>query len=264
MDLSKISLDGKVALVTGGSRGIGRASALAFADAGADVVVTSRKLPDLEEVAKEIKDRGRKSLAIASHVAKPDEMKSLVDKVEAEFGRIDILMNNAGTNPYSGPLMDAEEWAWDTTMNVNLKGPFLLSQLVAKKMKEQGGGSIINVASVAGLRVGKLPIYAVTKAALLMLTKAMAKEWGQFNIRVNAIAPGIIRTRLSELLWKQPEVEKEAVKNSAMLRIGEPDDIAKAALFLASDASSFITGDTLVADGGELLGGPLSFSQEEE
>ncbi len=256
MDFSKISLKGKVALVTGGSRGIGRASALAFADAGANVVVASRKLADLEGVAKEIKAKGVKGLAVASHVAKLDDLKNLVEKVKSEFGRIDILMNNAGTNPYYGPIMDAEEWAWDTTMNVNLKGPFLLSQLIGRVMKEQGGGSIINTSSVDGLRAEKLGIYSVTKAGLIMLTENMAKEWGQYNIRVNAIAPGIIKTRLSEALWKEPVVGEEAIKRTALLRLGEPEDVAKVALFLASDASSYITGTTIVVDGGELLGGP--------
>ena len=256
MDFSKISLDGKVALVTGGSRGIGRASALAFADAGADVVVASRKLPDLEAVAGEIKAKGRKGLAIASHIAKIEESKNLVEKVMAEFGRIDILMNNAGTNPYFGPLMEAEEWAWDVTMNVNLKGQFFLSQLAARIMKEQGCGNIINTASVAGLRAGELSIYGVTKAGLIMLTKCMAKEWGQYGIRVNAIAPGIIKTRLSEELWKEPEVGKAAEQGCALVRLGEPEEVAGVVLFLASDASSYLTGETIVIDGGQMLGGP--------
>ena len=256
MDFSKISLDGKVALVTGGSRGIGRATALAFADAGADVVVASRKLPDLEVVAEEIKAKGRKGLAVASHIAKIEESKNLVEKVKAEFGRIDILFNNAGTNPYFGPLMDAEEWAWDVTMNVNLKGPFLLGQLVAKVMKEQGGGSIINTASTGGMRAGELHIYGITKAGLIMLTQVMAKEWVQYNIRVNAIAPGVIKTRLSEALWKEPAVGERAAKNTALGRLGMPEEVAKTALFLASDASSYVTGETIVIDGGSMVGGP--------
>ncbi|MFC1932266.1 SDR family NAD(P)-dependent oxidoreductase [Chloroflexota bacterium] len=256
MDFTEVSLDGKVALVTGGSRGIGRTSALAFADAGADVVVASRKLPDLEGVAEEIKAKGRRSLAVASHVAKADELKNLVEQVKAEFGRIDILMNNAGTNPYYGPLMDAEEWAWDVTMNVNLKGPFLLSQLVAGVMKEQGGGSIINVSSTGGLRASELNIYSVSKAALIMLTQVMAKEWGQYNVRVNAIAPGIIKTQFSEPLWKEPAVGEAALKRTALLRLGEPEDVAGVALFLASDTSMYVTGETIVVDGGALLGGP--------
>ena len=170
------SLEGRVALVTGGSRGIGRAIALAFADAGAAVVVCSRKLPDLEGVAQEIKAKGRKGLAVASHVAKMEESQSLMEKVKSEFGRLDILVNNAGTNPYDGPLMDAEEWAWDVTMNVNLKGPFFLSLMAAKMMHEQGGGNIINISSSAGLNPSNLHIYSISKAGLIMMTRVMAMQ----------------------------------------------------------------------------------------
>jgi len=254
MALAKFSLEGKVALVTGGSRGIGRAIALDFADAGADVAISSRKLPDLEAVAEEIKAKGRKSMALASHIAKIDDSKTLVAKVKSEWGRIDILVNNAGTNPYYGPLLDAEEWAWDVTMNVNLKGPFLLGQLVAKVMREQGGGSIINIASIAGIIPSELNIYSVTKAGLIMLTKVMAKEWGQYKIRVNAIAPGVVKTRLSEALWKEPAKGEEAARTKALGYIGLPEDIAGAALFLASDASSYLTGETILVDGGESVG----------
>jgi len=254
MALAKFSLEGKVALVTGASRGIGRAIALAFADAGADVAISGRKLPDLEVVAEEIKAKGRKSMALASHIAKIDDSKTLVAKVKSEWGRIDILVNNAGTNPYYGPLLDAEEWAWDVTMNVNLKGPFLLSQLVAKVMREQGGGSIINLASIAGIIPSELNIYSVTKAGLIMLTKVMAKEWGQYKIRVNAIAPGVVKTRLSEALWKEPTKGEEAARSKALGYIGLPEDIAGAALFLASDASSYLTGETILVDGGESVG----------
>jgi len=254
VSLNKFSLEGKVALVTGGSRGIGRAIALTFAEAGADVAITSRKLPALEEVAEEIKEKGRKSLAIASHVAKIEDSKTLVDRVKSEWGKIDILVNNAGTNPYYGPLLNAEEWAWDVTMNVNLKGPFLLGQLVAGLMREQGGGSIINIASIAGIIPSELNIYSVTKAGLIMLTKVMAKEWGQYKIRVNAIAPGVVKTRLSEALWQEPEKGEQAAKSKALGYIGLPEDIAGAALFLASDASSYLTGETILVDGGESIG----------
>ncbi|MFC1940138.1 SDR family NAD(P)-dependent oxidoreductase [Chloroflexota bacterium] len=256
---SRFSLDGKVALVTGGSRGIGRAIALAFADAGADVVITGRNLPTLEEVVEEIKAKGGKGLAVASHVAKVEDSRSLVEKVKAELGRIDILVNNAGTNPYFGPLINAEEWAWDVTMNVNLKGPFILGQLVARMMREQGGGAIVNTSSVAGLRPGALNIYSVTKAGLIMLTQIMAKEWGVYNIRVNAMAPGVIETRLSEALWKDPVKGEAAAKNTALGRIGVPDDVAGVALFLASDASRYVTGTTIAVDGGEIIGPPSTY-----
>jgi NAD(P)-dependent dehydrogenase (short-subunit alcohol dehydrogenase family) len=251
MAIVNFSLKGKVALITGGSRGIGRAIALAFAEAGAKVAISARKFPDLEAVAKEITAMGGECLPIASRVAKVEECKSLVEQVKAKFGRIDILVNNAGTNPYPGPIVDAEEWAWDTTMNVNLKGPFILSQLVARMMKEQGGGSIINISSVAGLRPGGLPIYSVSKAGLIMLTQVMSRELGQYKIRVNAIAPGVIMTRLSEMLWKDPKATDTAIKRNTVARLGKPEDIAAAALYLASDSAGYVTGITLSVDGGE-------------
>jgi NAD(P)-dependent dehydrogenase (short-subunit alcohol dehydrogenase family) len=236
------SLKNKVALVTGGSRGIGRAIALAFAEQGADVAVSARKLPDLETVAKEIEALGRKSLPVASHIGKSEEIKALVEQVKAKFGRIDILVNNAGTNPYNGPLIDTEEWAWDVTNNVNLKGPFLLSVAVARVMKEHGGGSMINISSAAGLTPSNLHIYSITKAGLIMMTRVMAREFAQYHIRVNAIAPGLIKTKLSEMLWRNaPDTSN----------IPTPEDVAGTAVYLASNASKRVTGETItVASGG--------------
>jgi NAD(P)-dependent dehydrogenase (short-subunit alcohol dehydrogenase family) len=256
MDLSRISLKGKVALISGASRGIGEASALALADAGANVVVTSRKLPDLEKVAEKVIAKGVKSLAVAANIAQIEDSRNLVQKVLEKFSRIDILFNNAGTNPYHGPLMEAEQWAWDTTFNVNLRGPFFLAQLVAKVMKQQGGGCMINTSSTAAFQAGELNIYCVTKAAYVMLTEVMAKEWGQWGIRVNAIAPGIIKTRLSEMLWKEPTVGERAAKATPLLRLGEPEEVASVVLFLASDMAKYITGETIVVDGGQLIGTP--------
>jgi len=251
MGMVNISLEGKVALVAGASRGIGRAIAIAFAEQGADVIVSSRKQADLDIVAKEIQQTGRKGVAIASHMAKVEDSKSLVAKIKDQFGRIDILVNCAGTNPYFGQMIDAEEWAWDTTFNVNLKGPFLLSQIVARLMKETGGGNILNIASVGGFKPGyNQAIYSVTKAGMIMLTEAMSAEWAQFNIRVNAIAPGVIKTRMAEALWKDPAVGEAAAKHTALKRLGIPEDIAGAAVFLVSDASSYITGETIVIAGG--------------
>jgi dehydrogenase/reductase SDR family protein 4 len=251
----EISLKGKIALISGASRGIGEATALAFANAGADVVVASRKLPDLEKVAEQIRAKGVKSLAVAAHVAKVDESKKLVDTVLEEFGRIDILFNNAGTNPYAGPLIDAEEWAWDTTFNVNLKGPFFLAQLVARSMKERGGGCMVNTCSVAGLRAGTgLPIYSVTKAAYVMLTQIMASEWAPWGIRVNGVAPGLIKTRLSEALWRNLPSGQAAGGRSSLLRIGEPEDVADVVLFLASDLAKYMTGVVVPIDAGQLIG----------
>ena len=259
MALSRFSLDGKVALVTGGGRGIGRAIALAFADAGAVVAISDLTLPDAKKVAEEIKAKGRKGLAVVSDISKIKDSKNLVEKTKMEFGQIDVLVNNAGDLPYYGPLIDAEEWAWDITMNVNLRGPFLLSQLIARIMREQSGGSIINVSSISGVKVDSLNIYAVSKAGLIMLTEIMAKEWGQHNIRANAIAPGMIKTRLSEFLWKKPDGSEKEPKGNPINRHGLPEDVAGAALFLASDASSYVTGETILVDGGSFVGPSPTF-----
>jgi NAD(P)-dependent dehydrogenase (short-subunit alcohol dehydrogenase family) len=247
------SLSGKVALVTGGSRGIGKAIAVGLAKFGADVAVTSRKLPELEEVAKEIKGLGRRSMAVATHVGRVEEIKSLVPKVKDELGRIDILVNNAGTNPTMDQAMDIEERAWDSIMNLNLKGLFFLSQAVARLMKEQGGGKIINVASVAGITPDILPAYSISKAGVIMATKVMAQQWAQYNIRVNAIAPGLIKTRFSEALWSNPDILQVAMRRTPLQRIAEPDELVGAVIFLASDASSYVTGHVLVVDGGAVI-----------
>ncbi len=252
MGMVDISLKGKVALVTGGSRGIGRAIALAFAEQGADVAISARKLPDLETVAKEIEATGRKGLAVASHIAKPEEIKSLVEQVKAKFGRIDILVNNAGTNPYNGPLLDAEEWAWDTTNNVNLKGPFILSVMVAKLMREQGGGNIINIASAAGITPSSLHIYSITKAGVIMMTRVMAREFAPFHIRVNAIALGWMAegAEAQEGDWRNL-----LTRYIPVMRLGQPDDLAAVLVYLASDASSFVTGSTFYVTGGLMAHG---------
>lgn len=262
MNLSSFSLEGKVAVISGASRGIGHASALALADAGANVVVASRKIADLEPVAEEVKAKGVKSMAIAAHIAKVEDSKALTEQVMKTFGRIDILMNNAGTNPYYGPIMDQDEKTYDITMNVNLKGLFFLSQLAARIMKAQDGGCIINTASIGGLRAGDLGVYCVTKAAVIMLTQVMAKEWGQYKIRVNAIAPGVIKTRLSEALWKDPAVNAKAVASIPMMRLGEPEEVAGAVVFLASKAGSYITGETIVVDGGRVHGEPAHLKKK--
>jgi len=244
------SLSGKVALVTGGSRGIGKSIAVGLAQFGADVAVTSRKLPDLEEVAADIKGLGRKSMAVATHVGRMDEIAALVHKVKEEFGRIDILVNNAATNPTMDPALDVEERAWDSIMNLNLKGLFFLSQAAARVMKEQGGGTIINVASVAGITPDILPVYSISKAGVIMATKVMAQQWAQYNIRANALAPGLIKTKFSQALWENEDILQGAMLFTPMRRPGEPDEMVGAVVFLASDASSYVTGHVLVADGG--------------
>ena len=253
MSLSEFSLEGKVALITGGSRGIGRETALGFARAGADVAVASRKLPDLEQVADEIRAQGRKSLAVAAHMGRAEEIPGLVERVKQEFGRIDILVNNAGANPVMDSALDIEERAWDSIMNLNLKGLFFLGQAVARLMKDQGGGTIINVASVAGIRSGMLPVYSISKAGVIMATKIMAHEWAKYNIRVNAIAPGILRTRFSEALWSNPDILNASLVSTPMKRIGEPGEVVGTMIYLASDASKYVTGVVVSVDGGQAL-----------
>ena len=247
------SLEGKVALVTGGSRGIGKAAALGLARAGADVVVASRKLPDLEKVAEEIRGLGRKSMAVEVHVGRVEQIDNLVSKVKEEFGRIDILVNNAGTNPTMDQALDIEERAWDSIMNLNLKGLFFLSQAVARVMKEQGGGKIINIASTAGITPDILPVYSISKAGVIMASKVMAQQWAQYNIRVNTVAPGLTKTQFSQALWSNPDILQGAMGRTPMQRIGEPEEIVGAIIYLASDASSYVTGQVLAVDGGATI-----------
>ena len=226
---------------------------MGLAKAGADVAIASRKLPDLEKVTEKIIGLRRKSLAIAAHVGKLEEINNLVSKVKGEFGRIDILVNNAGTNPTMDQAIDIEERAWDSIMNLNLKGLFFLSQAVARIMKEQGGGKIVNVASVAGITPDILPIYSISKAGVLMATKVMAQQWAQYNIRVNAIAPGLTKTRFSESLWSNPEILQGAISTTPMRRVAEPEEMVGAVIYLASDASSYVTGQVLAIDGGATI-----------
>lgn len=250
MSYNKFSLEGKVALITGGSRGIGKAIALDFARAGADVVVASRKLDACKTAAGEIEQFGRRALAVSTHTGKAEQLGRLVDAALNEFGRIDILVNNAATNPHFGATIDIERGAWDKTFEVNVDGVFFLTQLVVNRWMREHGGVIINMASVAGLRPAPMTgAYCVTKAALIMLTQVLAAELGVYNIRVNAIAPGFIRTDMSKAVWTS-DLFKEHSKRFPIPRVGETDDLTAAALYLASDASAFMTGETLVIDGG--------------
>jgi len=258
-DVSQYAIEGKVALITGGSRGIGAATALTFARAGADVVISSRKLPDLEKVADEVRKLGKRALAIEAHIGKMEMLQPLVERVVKEFGRIDILVNNAGTNFFM-PAIEMTEKGWDSVMNLDLKGLFFLSQAAAKQMINQGGGNIVNIASTSGLRA-QIPTghYSIAKAGVIMATKVMALEWAKFNIRVNCVAPGPTETKLYDSIFsltppQQAKADKEAAaKQIAMERIGQPQELANAILFLASNASSYITGQTYVVDGGLLL-----------
>ncbi|MFC1824587.1 SDR family NAD(P)-dependent oxidoreductase [Thermodesulfobacteriota bacterium] len=252
--MNPLPLLGKVAVVTGGSRGIGKASALGFAKAGADVVVVSRTLPDLEKIAKEIKGLGYKSLPVPAHLGRVEDIENLLFKVKEEFGKIDILVNNAAANPTMASGMDVEEEAWDAIMNLNLKGMFFLGQGVARIMREQGGGSIINVSSSAGIRPDPLlPIYSISKAGVIMATRVMAQEWGKYNIRVNAIAPGLFRTRFSEALWNDERVLERFLTGNPMGRIGEPEEMVGTMIYLASDAASYVNGTLISVDGGQTI-----------
>jgi dehydrogenase/reductase SDR family member 4 len=245
-----LSLKNKVVLITGASRGIGQAIAMGLAQAGADVAIASRKIADLEKVAEEIKKLGRKCLPVAAHIGKIDDINNLVKNVMEEFGKIDILINNAATNPTMASAIDIDDRAWDSIMNLNLKGLFFLSQAVARIMKEKGGGKIINVASIAGITPDILPVYSISKAGVIMATKVMAQQWAIYNIRVNAIAPGLTKTRFSEPLWKNQDILKIAMSRTPLGRPAEPEEMVGAIIFLASDASSYVTGQVLAIDGG--------------
>lgn len=251
---NKFNLDGKVAIITGSSKGIGEAIARIFAENGATVVISSRKQEACDKVAATFKAEGLKAIAIACHVGKADDRMALIEKTIAKLGGVDILVNNAGTNPIFGPIEEASEAIFDQIMNVNVKAPWDLAGKCLKSMKERGGGSIINISSVEGeLPEEGLGIYSVSKAAVSMLTKSQAREWGKQGIRVNAICPGLIKTKFSASLWTNEQIMKQIKEASPLGRMGEPDEIAGVALLLASEAGSFITGSLMVADGGFLL-----------
>ena len=254
MTIANFSLAGKIAIVTGGSRGIGRSIAIALAEAGADVCVAARKVEALEESLAAVKATGRRGIAVPTNVRDMAALENLVSETKRQLGRIDILVNNAATNPVFGPVVNLDERAWDAIQNTNVKSVFFLSKMAREAIKEHGdGGSIINVSSTGGLRAsGGLGGYSVSKAAVIMLTQVCAKEWGPDNIRVNCIAPGLIKTEFSRALWDNDAVLKNSLQTSPLRRIGEADEMAGAAVYLASPASSFVTGHTIVLDGGGL------------
>jgi len=245
------SLAGKNALITGGTRGIGLAIARGFLDCGSRVTICSRKQESVDTALEELSEFGDRLQGIAAHVGDPNDLERVSAAADQRFGPVNILVNNAGTNPYFGPIVDSENAAWDKTLDVNLRGPYVLSKLIARSMIDHSGGSIINMASVAGLAAAPMQgIYSVTKAGLIMLTKVMARELGAHRIRVNCICPGVIKTKLSEALWSDPATETSMASLKALGRIGTADELVGAAIYLAADASSFTTGATLQVDGG--------------
>jgi NAD(P)-dependent dehydrogenase (short-subunit alcohol dehydrogenase family) len=250
-----IILKDKVALITGASRGIGQAIAESFARSEARVVLASRNQPGLDKVAQGIIDSGGSALPIAAHTGDKAAVENLIQKVIAEFGGIDILVNNAATNPHFGPIMTADEGLWAKILDTNLVGYFRMAQACYESMRSRGGGKIINIASVAGkIPLPGMGIYSVSKAGVLMLTRVLAAELAPDNIQVNAIAPGFVKTRFSAALWEQPEVKQANLQMIPQKRMAEPGEISGAALYLASSESSFMTGETIVIDGGQLLG----------
>ncbi|EKB50299.1 SDR family NAD(P)-dependent oxidoreductase [Cecembia lonarensis] len=252
MDLSTLfSLMGKVALITGASKGIGFAIAEVFAAAGAKVVISSRKQESLDEMANLLKSKGYEVTGIACNVGKMEDLQTLVSKTIETYGTIDVLVNNAASNPVFGPVHDTSLEAYDKIMDVNVKAPFHLMKLCFPYLRESSNGSVINIASIGGLSPETgLGIYSVSKAALISLTKVFAKEWGDHKIRVNAICPGLIKTKFSEALWSNDKIMAHMMKALPIKRVGESEEIGAAALYLASPASSYTTGAVLTADGG--------------
>jgi NAD(P)-dependent dehydrogenase (short-subunit alcohol dehydrogenase family) len=247
-------LTGRVALVTGASRGIGEAIAKAFAQQGARVVVSSRKQEACEEVARGIVAAGGEAEALACHIGDMEALAGLFATVEQRYGRLDVLVNNAATNPYYGHILDTDLAAFQKTVDVNIRGYFFASVLGGRLMRKGGGGSIINIASVNAVRPGPLQgIYSITKGAVLNMTKSFARECGPEGIRCNAILPGLIRTRFAGALLADQQQLEHYVGNNPLRRVGEPQDLAGAAVFLAADASSYVTGEFLVVDGGFLI-----------
>ena len=249
--IDRFDLSGRVAIVSGASRGIGRAIAEAFARAGAQVALSSRKQEALDEVAREIRAAGGEAVGIAAHNGDKQALYDLVDATVARYGRLDILVNNAATNPHFGTILEAEDSYWRKTIDVNLMGNVWLTQAAVKQMRADGGGKIINVASIVGLTPGRYQgIYSLTKAGVISLTKTLATELGPDNIQVNAIAPGLVKTKFAQALWGNEDLLAHVLARTPAARIGQPEDLSGIALFLASSASDYTTGAVFVIDGG--------------
>ena len=248
-------LGGKVAVVTGSSKGIGRAIALRLAQHGARVVVSSRKRDACQAVADEIVAAGGQAMVIPCHIGRKEELQALVDGTVAAWGGIDILVCNAAVNPYFGPAAGISDEAYNRIMDANVRSNFWLCNMTLPGMAARGGGSVIIVSSIGGLRGSPLlGVYAISKAADMQLARNLCVEWGPHNIRANCIAPGLVRTDFARALWENPAIYAKRTRDTPLQRIGEPDEIAGAAVFLASAAGSFMTGQTMVIDGGTTAG----------
>jgi len=249
-------LSNKVAIITGSSKGIGKSIAKGLAEHGASVIISSRSQEAVDEVAMEFKNEGMEATGIACHIGKADQRENLVQKTIEQYGGVDILVNNAAINPIYGPLEDAEEVVFDKIMDVNVKAPWMLSNLVLPSMQKREGGSIINIASVEALHPGAgLGLYSTSKAALLMLTKNQAKEWGKYGVRANVVCPGLIKTKFSAALWQNEQLLQKIEKTLPSSRMGMPDEMAGIACLLASDAGAYMTGGVYNADGGYMIAG---------
>lgn len=253
--MTSFQLTDKVILVNGGSRGIGEAFAREFARRGATVIVASRKQEGVDAVAAAINADGGKAVGMACHTGDVEQIDALFNRIEADYGRLDGLVNNAATNPYFGPFIDAPESAFDKTFEVNVKGYFLMSQCAARLMvKNENGGSILNIASIEGISPSPMmAIYSMTKSAVIMLTKTVAKEMGGANIRCNCICPGLTETKFAKVLIDTPEIHNQQVGKTPLGRHAQPEEMVGAAVYLMSDASSFTTGAILTVDGGAIV-----------
>lgn len=254
--MNPFSLAGKTALVTGSSRGIGRAIAIAYARAGARVVVTSRKLEACQAVVEQIRAEGHEAMAVACNISRKEQIHALVDETERAWGPVDVLVCNAAVNPFYGPMAEIPDEAFAKVLNVNIVANAWLVNRVAPGMAARGGGAVVIISSIAGLTGSRvLGAYAISKAADMQMARNLALEWGKQRIRVNCIAPGLVKTDFAKALWDNPATLEAALASSPLHAIGEPEDIAGAALLLGSEAGRFITGTTIVVDGGATVRG---------